>query len=187
MTSITAGSYQRWVESLPPDQQDIARAAGLDRPPDDGIEHQSGCVPILDHDGLDQILVNGSHRPRVDEASHDPDPPPPVIVSDLAEAIRDLVSWLVGRVPATTMLAKPGAASLRLFALARSLQIGGADVVTLADAARVAGCSRAAISKVSLSLCDWLENRHLMPHARHERRAAMRAATSKAWRRRREG
>lgn len=183
---IAADIYKTWIATLSPEDRELALAAGLDKPPPDHLEGSISHADysVRDADGLETVLVNGSKRPRVDEATRTGDDDV-AVVGDAAEALRSLLQWVVGNHCAEAIGARPSVVALRVFAIGRALQLNNFAAVPLATYARAANVTRAAVSKCVCQFADHFANARLVPYVRPGVRATMRAATREAWRRRR--
>jgi len=145
----TAEDYKGFVEGLTGADRELALAAGLDVPPEDGAV-RSG-EEVREYDGLAVYLRNGSVKVAPDRPQ-DSEDPEPAFREDLATALRAIFMWLLRGTTAANLFKKPQAVVVRLWALCRILRLNDFDRTSIARAAEQAGLTRAALSKASVEI-----------------------------------
>lgn len=181
----TAEAYRAFVEGLPEDERATALAAGLNQPPEDGIL-RTGLV-IRETDGLPLFLKNGRAKaaPMADHSDEDEEPLPP-FREDLAEALRAVLGWLLRGVTVEKFFRKPQAVVVRLYALARLLQMNDFAEKSVSKAGELAGMSRANLSKAGCEIRDAVGQRFFAaPGDRSQHRELTRRTALRAWAKRR--
>ena len=178
---------EEWIATLDEDQQQIAIAAGLHKPPDDD-EQFGRNAELQEFDGLETCRKNGSLHPversvdhRVDDVDEAEEAPAD---AQLAAALRRILQWVVGAKSAGSMFEHSKTLAVRIFILARCLRINDCDRPTLAEVAGIAGYSRAALSKVAVQMRDQFAVPNITPQSREAHRVTARQAALDSWERR---
>jgi hypothetical protein len=190
--TTTAADYQQWMTTLTGSDLAAALAAGLDQPlPEDSrTDFCRTGMQVRDMDGLPLFQKNGVPYPLQNEATRDhstedcDDVQYDEIMPELATALRRVTEFLIGELSAKQIFSRSKMVAQRVFILARALQIADYEKPPLADIAEAAGLSRASLSKTSVMFRDAMGSRHLSFGCRDGARGIMRAATTRAWLRR---
>ena len=175
---------QAWIATLDEDQQQVAIAAGLDRPLEDSFRFDRNA-PLREFDGLETCRKNGALHPIERSIDHSNEETAPLETDpELAAALRRILQWIVGSETAGSMFEKSKTLALRIFILARCLRINNCDKPTLAEVAGIAGYSRAALSKVAVQMRDQFGVPNITPQSREAHRGTARQAALDSWERR---
>lgn len=187
MSQATAADYSEWISTLTGSDLAAALAAGLDKPLVDQICHGMAVMPF---DGLPVFHKNGAVHPLQHEATRDHSieadetEQDVAVVPELAAALRRVLEYVVRGMSPREIFHRSPTIAQRVFCVCRAVQVAGCESPSLADIAREVGLTRASLSKCCVEFRDALGNQHLHFGGREHARRIMRAATTRAWRRR---
>lgn len=181
----SAEDYRRFIKSLPDHERAAALAAGLDKPPEDGVV-RTGCE-IRTTDGLPLYLKNGAKKAQKLPEPDEDEEPLPAFRTDLAEALRAVLGWLLRGVTVEKLFRKPQAVIVRVYALARLLGLNGFADMSVSKAAELAGMTRANLSKAGVEIRDAVGQKFFCaPGDRTQHRELTRRTALRSWAKRRE-
>ena len=182
---MAADPYAEFIKNLPEDQRAVALAAGLGAPPDDEVLRNT-CA-LKESDGLATYKKNGLVRATPENEPSEDDEFVPEFREDLAEALRAVLGWLLRGVTVEKLFRKPQAVVVRLYALARLLQMSDFAELSVSKAGELAGMSRANLSKAGCEIRDAVGQKFFCaPGDRTQHRELTRRTALRAWAKKRQ-
>ena len=180
----TSDDYKEWLSTLGDAEREALAGAGITGPPEDSPILSAGRYSPREGDGLAHFLKNGSALP-CSAADDFCDEAPDELRADLGEALRAVFVWILRGAEAHQLFKKPNRFAIRFGLVCRILGLNRFENLNLSDMARLAGMSRAAVSKIAISFRDAMGSPHLVAAGdREHARGICKTATDRSWARR---